>query len=87
MIYRMCFCLKLIAIYSSGLATHWCILSPPIDPSHPLVVSWKFFMQHNPFPQKAHGPWPLQDAAQHSFPSFCKLSVNYSSTKIKEYSL
>ena len=79
------FLLKLIAIYSSGLATHWWNPSPPIDPSHPLVVSSKFLLQHSPFPQKAHGPCPLQDAVQHSFPSFRNPSVIYSSINIKEY--
>ena len=74
-------------MYSPGLATHWCPTSPPIDPSHPPLLSGKFFIQHNPLPQKGHGPCPLQNADQHSSPSFSNPSVEYSSKNNKGYLL
>ena len=57
--------------YCLGFNTHSCSLSPPNDPSHPLLVSGKSFLQQNPpLPHQSHFPCLFLHLNQQFLPEF-----------------
>ena len=57
-----------------GLKTHSCLVFPPNVPSHPLLLSWKPFLQHIPVsPHHEHFPCLLLQSIQQSLPAFLRL--------------
>ena len=57
-----------------GLKTHSCLVFPPNVPSHPLLLSWKPFLQHIPVsPHHEHFPCLLLQFIQQSLPAFLRL--------------